>query len=280
MILRSLFDFFAQVDVVDFLQLAFGVVAESILSEVQGFAPTPTLDPPQQEDQTLEGLQLLTKHLLLARVVDDRSQSLVGPLEHSGQELSQPREEVRVEGLSVVGQFFEFEIDGSDGLDVGVLHIIQVSLFVFGSTFLNFILEESEVLLGLVLVETNETLGVELPVRQLPSLLQQILEEHHQKSRLHLGRQQIAVDVLDHVVKEPAVVEVGEQNGVVTTHKVLLGSLLHVVAVRVSEQVSGQLISPPVAETEVETVQLRLGHALVLSKLAAADDELPYLAVF
>lgn len=164
MILGSLLDFFAQVDVVYFLQLAFGVVTESILSEVQGLAPTPALHPPQQANQTLEGLQLLTKHLLLARVVDDLCQSLVGALQHSGQELTQPGEEVRVEGLGVVGQLFEFEIDGSDGLDVGVLHVIQVGLLVFSSTFLDFILEESEMFLGLVFVETNEALGVELPV--------------------------------------------------------------------------------------------------------------------
>lgn len=70
------------------------------------------------------------------------------------------------------GKLFKLIINSSDGFDISIFDELQVCFLIFGSSFLNFLLEESIMVLSLVLVKFDETLRNETPIREGTSYLQ------------------------------------------------------------------------------------------------------------
>lgn len=67
---------------------------------------------------------------------------------------------------------------------------------------------------------------------------EKVFEQNNEEHALLFGGQKVAIDMLDHIVNELAVIKVGQEYGVVVANIVLLGSrVLYVIAVSVSKEI-------------------------------------------
>ena len=239
------------------------------------------LNMPHKNKSVFESLQLLIKGLSLTRVVDYVGHQLGVGLNCLLQILAKPGVKILGEGLRPLGELFEIGIDLADGLDVGVLDVVEIGLFILGRALFDLVADEGEVVLGLVLVEFDESLRGEPAVLKHFDYFQQVLQQDHQESAFLFFGEQEAVHMLDHVVNKFAEVEIAQQNAIVVANEVsLFRFLLHSVAVRGREQVLNYLPGiPEVLVGEVEVLQIFLGHPSPLIQLAALNNELFYFFI-